>query len=58
MVLPGIESLTKLDLTRQPVAVAFLEAPPAGLSRLERPAAAGCGYWKLASEEQAFYFMA
>jgi uncharacterized protein (DUF169 family) len=49
------ESLSSLNLTRQPVAVAFLSSPPAGVSRLARPAAAGCGYWKLAAAGQIFY---
>ena len=38
-----------------PVAVAFLTAPPAGMERIDRPAAAGCGYWKHASDGHAFY---
>jgi uncharacterized protein (DUF169 family) len=29
--------------------------PPAGLSRIDRPQPAGCGYWKEASEGRAFY---
>lgn len=49
------ESLSSLGLTRQPVAVGFLAVPPAGMSRIDRSAAAGCSYWKLASEGQAFY---
>ena len=44
-----------MNLDRAPVAVAFLDAPPAGLGHMERPEAAGCGYWKLASEGQSFY---
>jgi uncharacterized protein (DUF169 family) len=44
-----------MQLARQPVAMAFLAAPPAGLERIDRPAAAGCGYWKHASDGHAFY---
>ena len=44
-----------MQLTAQPVAVAFLTAPPAGLERIDRPAAAGCGYWKHAADGYSFY---
>ena len=50
-----MQSLTKLDLARPPVAVAFLASPPDGMSRIDRPAPAGCGYWMLASEGRSFY---
>lgn len=46
---------TLLGLESSPVAVAFSEAPPAGLARVESPAASGCSYWKLAAEGRAFY---
>jgi uncharacterized protein (DUF169 family) len=35
--------------------MAFLSSPPAGVERVARPDAAGCGYWKQASEGRAFY---
>ena len=44
-----------LGLERHPVAVAFLDAPPEDLPRVEHVAAAGCGYWKRAADGQAFY---
>ena len=44
-----------LGLKSTPVAVAFSEAPPAGLSRIESPAVSGCTYWRLAEEGRAFY---
>jgi uncharacterized protein (DUF169 family) len=47
--------LSRLGLGSAPVAVAFLDAPPAGLARVSHAAPAGCGYWKLAAEGQAFY---
>jgi uncharacterized protein (DUF169 family) len=50
-----LKHLTPLGLISAPVAVAFLATPPAGLSRVSGPAPAGCGYWKQASEGQAFY---
>lgn len=48
-------TLAKINLRRQPVAVAFLPAPPPGLDRVKKAAPAGCGYWKRASEGSAFY---
>ncbi len=44
-----------LGLSKQPVAVQFRDAAPAGVSRIDRAAASGCTYWKLASEGQTFY---
>ena len=49
------DTLSTLKLARRPVAVGFLDSPPEGMGRIDRPAAAGCGYWKLAAEGQAFY---
>jgi uncharacterized protein (DUF169 family) len=48
-------ALSKIQLQRLPVAVAFLAAPPAGVPRIDRSAAAGCGYWKHASDGHMFY---
>jgi uncharacterized protein (DUF169 family) len=48
-------ALSLMQLTRPPVAVAFLAAPPDGVQRIDRSAAAGCAYWKHASEGHAFY---
>jgi uncharacterized protein (DUF169 family) len=48
-------ALSRMQLARPPVAVAFLAAPPPGLERIDRPAAAGCGYWQHASDGHAFY---
>lgn len=50
-----MESLARIRLTSQPVAIAFLAAPPSDLERIDRSAAAGCSYWKHASEGHAFY---
>ena len=52
-----LKSVTRLNLDRPPVAVAFLAAPPAGLRRVAHPMPAGCSYWKHASEGHAFYTM-
>jgi uncharacterized protein (DUF169 family) len=51
----ALSALDDLNLARQPVAVAFLSSPPAGLPRVDRPASAGCAYWKQASDGAAFY---
>jgi len=44
-----------MNFVNAPVAVAFVDTPPAGLPRVERPEPAGCGYWKAASEGRSFY---
>ena len=51
----NLQSIVRLDLKRPPVAVGFFDTPPAGMARIDRPAPAGCGYWKLASEGLSFY---
>jgi uncharacterized protein (DUF169 family) len=50
-----MSSLSRLGLAHAPVALAFLPAAPAGLPRIDRAGAAGCGYWKQASDGRAFY---
>jgi uncharacterized protein (DUF169 family) len=52
-----LKPVTRLNLERPPVAVAFLATPPAGLSRIDRPLPAGCSYWKHASDGHSFYTM-
>ena len=44
-----------LQLTRRPVAVAFLDEPPAGVQRLEGAQPSGCTFWSLAADGQVFY---
>jgi len=44
-----------LHLESRPVAVAFSDAPPTGLARIDTPAVSGCTYWKLAAEGRSFY---
>ncbi len=44
-----------LGLRRAPVAVAFRESAPAGVSRVQSAGPSGCTYWKLAAEGQTFY---
>ena len=50
-----MEAVASMNLSHHPIAIAFLDQPPAGLSRIDRASAAGCGYWKHASEGHAFY---
>ena len=52
---PSLDSLTPLKLDHNPVAIAFLDTPPDGLSRIDRAQPASCSYWKEASEGRAFY---
>jgi len=44
-----------LQLTRRPVAVAFLDAPPAGVPRLPEAQPSGCTFWSLAARGRTFY---
>jgi uncharacterized protein (DUF169 family) len=50
-----LSSFGKLDFAHSPVAVAFLDSPPAGMSHVSQAEAAGCGYWRRASQGDAFY---
>jgi len=44
-----------LNLSSPPVAIAFVDAPPSGMRRVETSEPAGCGYWKRAAEGEVFY---
>ena len=44
-----------LQLKAIPVAVLFNAEPPAGISRVDAGALAGCAYWKAAAEGRVFY---
>jgi uncharacterized protein (DUF169 family) len=50
-----LSSFDKLELAHAPVAVAFLDSPPLGMPHVSATEAAGCGYWKRASEGQTFF---
>jgi uncharacterized protein (DUF169 family) len=43
------------NLSRRPVAVAYLDTTPAGVKRFEGSAPSGCSFWRLAAEGHAFY---
>jgi uncharacterized protein (DUF169 family) len=48
----------KLELRRSPIAVAFLDSPPAGLAKWTGAAPAGCAFWRAAMDGRAFYTVA
>jgi len=51
----GTQLQELLGLALPPVAIAFPAAAPAGIARIDAPAPAGCGYWRLAAEGKVFY---
>ena len=44
-----------LGLTRRPIAIAFRDAPPPGVSPFAGTAPSGCTFWRLASEGRTFF---
>ncbi len=44
-----------LGLTRRPVAIAFRDSPPDGVSKLDGSQPSGCSFWRLAAGGQSFY---
>jgi len=52
---PAAQLVELLGLTRQPVAIAFLDSAPAAVPRIDTTAASGCTYWKYAAGGQVFY---
>lgn len=46
---------TELGLTRRPVAISFLDAPPAGLRKFTGTEPSGCSFWRLAGNGRSFY---
>ena len=44
-----------VKLARRPVAVAFLEAVPAGVTKFEGTEPSGCSFWRLAASGRVFY---
>ena len=47
-----------LGLTSPPVAIAFVDAAPPGVSRVSATEPAGCGYWRRAAAGEVFYTVA
>jgi len=46
---------TELGLTRRPVAISFLDSPPAGIDKFSGTVPSGCSFWKLAGDGRRFY---
>ena len=46
---------TELGLTRRPVAISFLDSPPAGVDKFTGTVPSGCSFWKLAGDGRRFY---
>ena len=44
-----------LGLARRPVAVTFLSAAPAGVTKFEGSMPSGCSFWRLAADGRTFY---
>lgn len=44
-----------VKIERRPVAVAFLDEPPMGVSRFEGTEPSGCSFWRLAAMGKTFY---
>ena len=44
-----------LGLKTAPIAIAFLDAPPANVSHVNAPAPSSCSYWKQAADGEIFY---
>src|SRR5829696_6418676 len=47
-----------LQLDVPPVAIAFVDTPPAGVPRVSSPEPAGCGYWRRAAAGEVFFTLA
>jgi uncharacterized protein (DUF169 family) len=45
----------ELGLTRRPVAIGFVDAPPGGVSKFTGSVPSGCAFWRLASEGRVFF---
>lgn len=44
-----------LGLRRRPIAIAFRQTPPSGVSKFTGTAPSGCTFWRLAAEGRTFY---
>ena len=47
--------MASLQPSRRPVAVAFRQAPPAGVTKFVGSQPSSCSYWRLAAEGRTFY---
>lgn len=46
---------SELGLTRRPVAIAFVDTPPPGVSKFSGSVPSGCSFWRLASDGRVFF---
>jgi len=46
---------SELGLTRRPVAIGFVDAPPAGVCKFRGSVPSGCTFWRLASDGRVFF---
>jgi uncharacterized protein (DUF169 family) len=46
---------SELGLTRRPIAIAFRDAPPPGVTKFVGSVPSGCSFWRLASEGRTFF---
>jgi uncharacterized protein (DUF169 family) len=44
-----------LDLKRRPIAIAFSDAPPAGVEKFSGSMPSGCSFWRLAADGRTFF---
>jgi uncharacterized protein (DUF169 family) len=47
-----------LQLQTPPIAIAFVDSPPAGVARVAAPEPASCGYWRRAAAGEVFFTLA
>jgi uncharacterized protein (DUF169 family) len=46
---------SQVEMSRRPVAITFLDAPPQGVAKFEGTVPAGCSFWRLAGEGKTFW---
>src|SRR5688572_11172011 len=49
------ELTAAFELRRRPIAIAFQDAPPAGVTRFAGSVPSGCSFWRIAAEGATFY---
>ncbi len=56
--MPQSSLIELLELESAPVAITFVDRPPAGVPRVSTPEPAGCGYWRRAAAGEVFFTLA
>ncbi len=49
------ELVSQLGLSRRPVAISMMDAPPEGVAKFEGAVPSGCSFWRLAASGNGFY---